>query len=421
MRGYIYKILVLIPVLLILNSLLLFQDSKAQWMQMNAPSNIFYCFAISGMNVFSGSNSGGVYISTDNGMNWTQCSNSLPSINTIAVSGLNVFAGNGDGGGPGGLFRSTNNGVNWIALNSGLPDIHVRVLTVFGTNILAGLNYGGVYLSTDNGMNWNIIGSNFGEVNSFAISGSNIFAGTYYSGIYLSTNNGTNWTAVNNGIIINNAIVSLTISGTNLFAGTGGYGVYYSSNNGTNWLAKGLNGRTVGSLLYSGTNVFAGTDTGVFLSSNNGTNWIQVNQGFNPVPLIHSLTIINNYILAASRFHGIWRRPLSEIITSVQNISTEIPLSFSLSQNYPNPFNPTTTIKFDIKAGFLPSTRDGNDKVVLKVFDILGKEVATLVNEQLAPGTYSVDWNASAFPSGVYFYRLTTEGFSETKKMLMIK
>ena len=63
----------------------------------------------------------------------------------------------------------------------------------------------------------------------------------------------------------------------------------------------------------------------------------------------------------------------------------------------------------------------GNDKVVLKVFDILGKEVATLVNEQLAPGTYSVDWNASAFPSGVYFYKLSAGDFTETKRMALIK
>ena len=96
----------------------------------------------------------------------------------------------------------------------------------------------------------------------------------------------------------------------------------------------------------------------------------------------------------------------------VQNISSEIPSSFSLSQNYPNPFNPSTKIKFD-----LPES----EFITMKIFDALGREVATLVNEQLIPGTYEAEFNGANYPSDVYFYRLTAGDFSETKKMLMIK
>jgi len=96
----------------------------------------------------------------------------------------------------------------------------------------------------------------------------------------------------------------------------------------------------------------------------------------------------------------------------IQPISKEIPSSFSLSQNYPNPFNPSTNIKFE-----LPKS----NYVTLKIYDALGREIATLINEKLAPGTYEVEWNGSNYPSGVYFYRLITDNFSETKKMLMIK
>ncbi len=96
----------------------------------------------------------------------------------------------------------------------------------------------------------------------------------------------------------------------------------------------------------------------------------------------------------------------------IQIISTEIPSSFSLSQNYPNPFNPSTFIKFDVaKSSF----------VTLKVFDALGREVEVLVNEQLKPGTYVADWNANSFPSGVYFYSMRTNSFTETKRMVLIK
>jgi hypothetical protein len=108
----------------------------------------------------------------------------------------------------------------------------------------------------------------------------------------------------------------------------------------------------------------------------------------------------------------------------IQPISNEIPNEFVLSQNYPNPFNPSTIIRFNIKdPGF----------TTLKVFDILGRVAATLVNEQLQPGSYEVEWpaptgNALNYPSGVYYYRiaihsdkLVTEDYTETKKMVLIK
>lgn len=96
----------------------------------------------------------------------------------------------------------------------------------------------------------------------------------------------------------------------------------------------------------------------------------------------------------------------------IQTISSEIPESFSLEQNYPNPFNPNTKIKFTIAQ---------RRQVELKIFDITGREAAALVSQQLNPGTYEYDWNASKLPSGVYFYRLTSGEFSSSKKMILIK
>jgi hypothetical protein len=108
-------------------------------------------------------------------------------------------------------------------------------------------------------------------------------------------------------------------------------------------------------------------------------------------------------------------------LTGITNLNTGIPDKFSLYQNYPNPFNPTTKIKFDVakSSPLIPLQRGKFVKLV--VFDLLGKEVETLVNEQLAPGTYSVDWDASAFPSGVYFYKLSAGDFTDTKRMVLIK
>ncbi len=96
----------------------------------------------------------------------------------------------------------------------------------------------------------------------------------------------------------------------------------------------------------------------------------------------------------------------------VQTISTEVPKVFSLSQNYPNPFNPVTRIQFAVPK---------NEIVTIKVYDLLGKEVALLVNEQKNAGTYEVDFNASTLSSGVYFYRMQAGMFTDIKKMMVIK
>lgn len=100
------------------------------------------------------------------------------------------------------------------------------------------------------------------------------------------------------------------------------------------------------------------------------------------------------------------------VMLGVTQTGNEIPHQFSLSQNYPNPFNPTTNIKFDIpKAEF----------VKLTVFDVLGKEIQTLLNEQLSSGTYNYDFDATNLPSGIYYYKLESENYIQTKKMVLIK
>jgi hypothetical protein len=89
-----------------------------------------------------------------------------------------------------------------------------------------------------------------------------------------------------------------------------------------------------------------------------------------------------------------------------------VPNKFELSQNYPNPFNPSTRIKYQVAI---------NSQVSLKVFDVLGNEVATLVNEEKPAGNYEVEFNASQLSSGVYFYKLQAAPFLETRKMILIR
>ncbi|MCX6163612.1 MAG: T9SS type A sorting domain-containing protein [Ignavibacteriae bacterium] len=117
----------------------------------------------------------------------------------------------------------------------------------------------------------------------------------------------------------------------------------------------------------------------------------------------------------------------------ISNINSNIPGEYKLYQNYPNPFNPSTIIKFQIPKLSSPNANNlssphalGGDLVTLKIYDILGKEVATLVNEKLSPGTYEIPFSISQFSdnqlsSGIYFYKLETDNFTDTKRMLMIK
>ncbi|MCB0720810.1 MAG: T9SS type A sorting domain-containing protein [Ignavibacteriae bacterium] len=103
---------------------------------------------------------------------------------------------------------------------------------------------------------------------------------------------------------------------------------------------------------------------------------------------------------------------INATVSSIFQTSSSLPERYNLSQNYPNPFNPSTNIKFDIaNAG----------PVKITIYNSLGMQVETLVNENLSPGSYQVNWNASSISSGTYFYRIETDGFVETKKMLLIK
>ncbi|MCH8942325.1 MAG: T9SS type A sorting domain-containing protein [Bacteroidetes bacterium] len=194
----------------------------------------------------------------------------------------------------------------------------------------------------------------------------------------------------------------------------GGGGVFLSTNNGGNWTAvnNGLTNSVVRSFAIYGSNVFAGSaGDGVFLSTNNGSNWTAINDGLNYLS-VYSLAISGNNIYAGTNGNGVYKRQLSDIITDVEEIHNIIPDIFSLSQNYPNPFNPSTVISFQLSSV---------SKVSLKVYDLLGREVAVLVNEEKPAGIYKVNFNAGNLPSGVYFYKMKAGSFVQTKKLILMK
>jgi hypothetical protein len=124
------------------------------------------------------------------------------------------------------------------------------------------------------------------------------------------------------------------------------------------------------------------------------------------------LTVTDVITADTGRILGWGIRFNNSLLVGTENISVNVPGKFNLYQNYPNPFNPSTKIKFD-----LPN----NSVVKIIVYNILGKEMTTLVNRNMEAGTHEVEWNASEFSSGVYFVRLEAGKFSDIKKMILVK
>jgi hypothetical protein len=146
------------------------------------------------------------------------------------------------------------------------------------------------------------------------------------------------------------------------------------------------------------------------MSMNNGTTWTPVNSGLTNLA-VRSLAINSDgYIFAGTEGSGVFRSV--KTTTFVGEISGTAPATYSLYQNYPNPFNPSTTIEFSIPR---------NAHVMLRVYDVLGEQVTTLVSDNLSAGRHRVEWNATGFPSGVYFYRLQAGEVMQTRKLLLVK
>jgi hypothetical protein len=418
-------------------------DIKAQWVKIyGSYGDTINCFTVShtgsgGANLFVGIRSRGIILSSNNGISWVQANSGLTNskVNTLVTGpnsegGTNIFAGTG-----GGVFLSTNEGRNWIQTD--LQNINTTSFAVCpnsidsideGNSIVFAGTFNGLFLSTNYGINWTQTGLANINVSSLVVNtgatdtsgagatvvgSTKIFAGTLGHGIFFSTDYGTNWIQTDSNTWKDSFISTLLLKDSNIFAGTYSRGVLRSTNNGTSWSVtnSGLVYVNVFALTSVDTKIIAGTyGGGVYISTNNGTNWTAVNTGLNDA-YVNAFAVIGSNLFAGME-SGIWRRPISEMLTGIEDKPKKLPTSFILCQNYPNPFNPSTTIKYAIPK---------QEHVILKVYDMLGKEVALLVNENKESGEYDINFNASKLASGIYFYRITAGEFTETKKLILLK
>lgn len=352
------------------------------------------------------------------------------------------------------FLKSTNAGMNWFTVGQ-MDSLTGYVEDMYFYNLNTGYavidtnpsGYPKFYKTTNAGTNWQFVklidsifvtdDLCFINLNTGFICGHSFFDN--YFKIYKTTNAGLNWNVLN--FSKNTSIVEINffnnttgIAVGNSSGGFFGTKIYRTTNTGTTWdsvfafpkvfcsFVKILNG--TGTSFASGyyvtdTNNLYFTKTYTFKSTNYGLSWTA--RYFNTNNLISGCSLIdqNNYFMSGGNFFdtAVILKSTNGGNVFVNSVSSIIPDKIELSQNYPNPFNPSTIIRFRINALKL---------VTLKIYDVLGKEIATLVNEKLQPGIYEIPFSISQlsnyqFSSGIYLYRLKTDNFTETKKMMLIK
>ena len=364
--------------------------------------------------------SGTVLKTSDGGYNWNRDSILFGSLRDIFFVNSQTGFITADAGT---LYKTTNGGLNWSGFHY-YPLLNVGLEKIWFLNVNTGIATGsnGFICRTSNGgVNWTKVDSAEHLTYYKDICFVNSFTGFvigYDSTIKRTTDTGITWQRIYTGI--NRLYTSIAFkNSTTGFIGCEDNTLLKTTNRGINWVAYsipsdfnlkisdiGFGSEENGMLTASGMNT-----SRVYYTSNGGNNWATsqciTEDGLYIVRAVDSL----KYVLAGSYGKIIYTLNLGITGIKKQN-NTKLHSNYFLNQNYPNPFNPVTNIRFD-----LPK----NDFVTLKVFDILGREVTTLVNEKLSAGSYETKWDGSNYPSGVYFYKLVTGGYSYVKKMVFIK
>jgi photosystem II stability/assembly factor-like uncharacterized protein len=342
---------------------------------------------------------------TNSGNNWTICNTpTTENLRTLAVTDTNIIY---TGGGyiPTVLLKSTNGGLNWVTQNSNLDGCVSMSFINSSTGYCLG---NGLSKTTDGGNNWSVISSYECECVDFVDENTGYLV--VYNGAYKTTDGGNNWFSIpgrGHSVYFINSNTGFTANENMKICKTidGGMSWITQTQSQDSWDLYGIH---FFDLLHG----FAVGEFGAIVkTTNGGINWYYQAHLTNE-QLISVYMTDTNECYAAGLNNTIIKTTTGGSPIAVRNNGFTYPCTISVFQNYPNPFNPVTRIKFD-----LPKSA----QVRLIIYDILGREDATLVNEQLKPGSYEVQWDGSTYASGIYFYRLETGEFIETKKMVLIK
>ena len=393
------------------------------WVQIT--SMFFFGFYKDNLNRIYGLSYGsGVYRTTNQGSTWTRIDNGFINgyVFGFAIdSSNNIYAGTRSGY----IYKSTNDGSSWSNVyqggvsNSALSSIAIAPNgTIFATDIKEGL-----LRSTDSGQNWNLLLADNSSPQAYPVNvdknGVVYVASDTSNKFYSSTDNGDTWNDITGNmypISVND--IKFDKDG-NLYLATD-ESIWTNSNNSlpieiSSFIAS-LKENNV-TLKWNTSTEINNLGFNIERKSNDSINWQNIafikGAGSSSTPNKYSYINSNllpgryNYRLRQIDVNGSYK-----YYSLAAEIIVNNPTVFSIEQNYPNPFNPTTEIRYSIASTSLVS---------LKVYDVLGKEAGTLVNETKQPGSYTVLFNAKELSSGVYFYRLEAGDFTSIKKMIILK
>jgi photosystem II stability/assembly factor-like uncharacterized protein len=405
----------------------------AQWTTQNSNTSqaLHSIHFINTQTGYCAGNSGVVLKTTNGGVNWLLLNTSTSmNLNSAYVFNANTVIACGNSGL---IIKTTNGGTNWATMTSGVS------ATLYGisfSNDSNGICCGnGILLwSTNGGVSW-LVGQQGFLVTYYGahmVSSTLGFVGgvnTIFSPLVgKTTNSGANWTFYSFYVQSNEATLrDIRFINSNegfavsiVFNGQGG--ISYTTNGGANWSSQVFTSGLLGiDFPTSNTGYTVGSQGYILKTTDRGATWNP--QSGNTFSILWDVSFpdsLNGYV---SGDNGLILKTTNGGITGVNPNSNSIPSKYSLYQNFPNPFNPQAIIKFDIPdtRPLLNGVEDRGVFVRLTIFNILGNEIIVLLNEKLSPRTYEITWDASEEPSGIYFCRLQTDVFSDTKKMILLK
>jgi photosystem II stability/assembly factor-like uncharacterized protein len=333
------------------------------------------------------------------------------------------------------LYRSEDYGASWQPLKNFQKYIISVLVSARDSAVYVGITWeetptaNGIYKSTDRGQNWSfypysdssrgLIPWDIEEDESSGV----LYVGTeiynhpspYHPPFFRSSDGGETWTNVSSKIPWHVIRVQVDTSTHTAYVLTEGAGLYKSTDGGIswNWISRyfGLElllNRLNPHQLFGGDQVYGNSKGGVFFSTNSGVTFENIGL-LGKIVASLALNGSSTQLYAACYNSGLYR---ARVLSTKVEQDKFLPSQIVLYQNYPNPFNPSTTISF-----YLPS----KSFVTLKVFDALGREVSTILSKELSTGHHTRQWNANGSPSGVFFYRLQTGSYNETKKLVLLR
>ena len=312
---------------------------------------------------------------------------------------------------PGKVLKTIDAGESWFEIaNSSLNHFYS---SIFFTDVNTGyavMDF--VKKTTNGGVNWVIQNTNISTPYSvYFINSETGFVAGSDGGISKTTNSGDYWKMQNSGTTSQLRSVYFVNPDVGYVCGAGGT-ILKSTNQGEDW-SNQISDITsdISAVTFSNVNRgYAVSDGKILFTSDGGASWIVQYSDNNYYSAVQFLNLDVGFVAPYGGY--ILKTTTGGIISNFGPDQTETADEFNLKQNYPNPFNPVTNLEFGIsKLEF----------VSLKVYDVLGNEIKTLVNEMKTPGVYNVEFDGSNLPSGIYYYKIAAGNFSEVRKMMLLK